>query len=1019
MPARRDLRSICVIGSGPIVIGQACEFDYAGCQALKVLREDGFRTIVVNSNPATIMTDPGFADRTYIEPLDLEGVADVLRRERPDALLPTLGGQTALNLAIELDAAGVLEELGVELLGARIDVIRRAEDRELFRDAVQSCGLAVPNSVIVESLYDLDDAPMPAVVRPAFTLGGHGGGFADDTAALHRQVERGLAESPIGQVLVEESIRGWDEFELEVIRDRADNVVIVCSIENLDPMGVHTGDSVTVAPQMTLSDEAYQELRDAAAAVIRAVGVETGGSNIQFARHRGTGELRVIEMNPRVSRSSALASKATGYPIAKVAAKLAVGYTLDEIPNDLTKTTPASFEPTLDYVVVKFPRFAFEKFPGADPTLGTQMKSVGEAMGIGRTFAEAFLKAFGSRELDPGSPTPWATIDDLPEGLHPWFVEQLEAAKRELRTGDIRRAKRAGWGDDSIGAAWGTSGDDVRRTRYARGIRPAYRRVDSCGGEVEASSNYLYSTWGEEDEGPPASSKPRVVILGSGPNRIGQGIEFDYCCVHAVQTFRALGYEAVMVNCNPETVSTDYDTSDRLYFEPLSPEEVLAVLDREKPVGVVTQFGGQTPLRLARHIEAAGYRILGTPHAAIDLAEDREQFGALARELGVRCPPWATVEGVDEALEAARGDRLPGARAPLLRARRPRDADLRRRGRPPRRDGRGQRLRADRPVHRERGRDRRRRALRRDRRLHRRGDAARRGGRRPLRRLVVRPARPVAHARERARGRARRPAARAGARGRRPAQRPARDRRLRPSTSSRRIRGLRAPSRSPARRPGSTSSRRPAVSRTGTRLADLGLTPPRPTEVSVKAAVLPFARFPGADPVLGPEMRSTGEVMATASDLPTAFAKAERAAGRPLPTSGAAFLSVRDGDKPSIAPIAAALAGLGFELVATSGTARTLRAAGLEVEEVGKVADAGPGEPTVVDLIREHRCDLVVNTPQGSGARADGDLIREAALVARVPCITTISGAAAAVHAIANARAEATLSLQERIGVGA
>ena len=655
MPARRELESICVIGSGPIVIGQACEFDYAGCQALKVLREDGYRTIVVNSNPATIMTDPGFADRTYIEPLDLEGVADVLRRERPDGLLPTLGGQTALNLAIELSTAGVLEELGVELLGASVDVIQRAEDRQLFRDAVQSCGLEVPHSVIVESVDDLSLAPIPAVVRPAFTLGGHGGGFAEDLDALHRQVERGLAESPIGQVLVEESIRGWDEFELEVIRDRADNVVIVCSIENLDPMGVHTGDSVTVAPQMTLSDEAYQELRDAAAAVVRAVGVETGGSNIQFARHRDTGELRVIEMNPRVSRSSALASKATGYPIAKVAAKLAVGYTLDEIPNDLTKTTPASFEPTLDYVVVKFPRFAFEKFPGADTTLGTQMKSVGEAMGIGRTFTEAFLKAFGSRELDPGSPTPWATIDDLPDGLHPWFVEQLEGAKRELRTGDIRRAKRAGWGDDSIGAAWGTSGDDVRRTRYARGIKPSYRRVDSCGGEVEAGSNYLYSTWGEEDEGPPPpGERQRVVILGSGPNRIGQGIEFDYCCVHAVQTFRALGYEAVMVNCNPETVSTDYDTSDRLYFEPLSPEEVLAVLDREQPLGVVTQFGGQTPLRLARHIEAAGYKILGTPHAAIDLAEDRELFGALARELGVRCPPWFTVESVDEALVAAR-----------------------------------------------------------------------------------------------------------------------------------------------------------------------------------------------------------------------------------------------------------------------------------------------------------------------------------------------------------------------------
>src|SRR5688572_12708588 len=553
MPRRHDLKSICLIGSGPIVIGQACEFDYAGCQALKVLREDGFRTIVVNSNPATIMTDPGFADATYLEPLDLEGVADVLGRERPDALLPTLGGQTALNLAIELAEEGVLDALGVELLGAPVDVIRRAEDRELFRDAVQSVGLAVPKSRIVTSVDHLAGVAVPAVVRPAFTLGGHGGGFVSTAAELRAQVELGLRESPISQVLVEESVRGWDEFELEVIRDRRDNVVIVCSIENLDPMGVHTGDSVTVAPQMTLSDEAYQELRDAAIAVIRAVGVETGGSNIQFARDRVTGDIRVIEMNPRVSRSSALASKATGYPIAKVAAKLAVGYTLDEIPNDLTKTTPASFEPTLDYVVVKFPRFAFEKFPGADRTLGTQMKSVGEAMGIGRTFTEAFLKAHGSRELDQGSPTPWESPNDLPEGVHPWFKEQIERAQHELRSGDLLRAKRAGWGDDSIGAAWGMSGDDVRRTRYARGIRPAYRRVDSCGGEVDAASNYLCSTWGEEDEGPASGTKPRVVILGSGPNRIGQGIEFDYCCVHAVQTFRGLGYEAVMVNCNPET----------------------------------------------------------------------------------------------------------------------------------------------------------------------------------------------------------------------------------------------------------------------------------------------------------------------------------------------------------------------------------------------------------------------------------------------------------------------------------
>ncbi|MEX2612395.1 MAG: carbamoyl-phosphate synthase large subunit, partial [Gaiellaceae bacterium] len=654
MPARRDIESVCVIGSGPIVIGQACEFDYAGCQALKVLREDGYRTIVINSNPATIMTDPGFADRTYIEPLDPESVASILARERPDALLPTLGGQTALNLAVALAEAGILDDLGVELIGAPVDVIRRAEDREEFREAVRSCGLEVPTSRIVTSLGELADVSLPAVVRPAFTLGGHGGGFADDLVTLTRQVERGLFESPINQVLVEESVRGWDEFELEVMRDRADNVVVVCSIENLDPMGVHTGDSVTVAPQMTLSDEAYQELRDAAAAVIRAVGVETGGSNIQFARSRETRELRVIEMNPRVSRSSALASKATGYPIAKVAAKLAVGYTLDEIPNDLTKTTPASFEPTLDYVVVKFPRFAFEKFPGADRTLGTQMKSVGETMGIGRTFTEAFLKAYGSRELEPGAPTPWASLDDeqLPEGLHPWFREQIAYAHRELRSGDLLRAKRAGWGDDSIGAELGLRGDEVRRLRHERGVRPAFRRVDSCAGEVEAGSNYFYSTWGEADEALPSADKPRVVIIGSGPNRIGQGIEFDYCCVHAAQTFRTLGYEAIMVNCNPETVSTDYDTSDRLYFEPLSPEEVLAVCDREQPVGVVTQFGGQTPLRLARSIEEGGYRILGTPHEAIDLAEDRQRFGSLVEELGVRCPPWAIVSSSEEALAA-------------------------------------------------------------------------------------------------------------------------------------------------------------------------------------------------------------------------------------------------------------------------------------------------------------------------------------------------------------------------------
>ena len=663
MPRRNDLESICIVGSGPIVIGQAAEFDYAGCQALKVLREDGFRTIVVNSNPATIMTDPGFADRTYIEPLDAESVAEVLRLERPDALLPTMGGQTALNLARELANEGVLDELGIELIGARLDAIERAEDRLKFKEAVESCGLKVPRSAIVTSLDELDGLMVPAVVRPAFTLGGHGGGFAYTAEELYRQVERGLSESPIGQVLVEESVRGWDEFELEVVRDRIDNVVIVCSIENLDPMGVHTGDSVTVAPQMTLPDEAYQELRDAAAAVIRAVGVDTGGSNIQFARSRETGDVRVIEMNPRVSRSSALASKATGYPIAKVAARLAVGYTLDEIPNDLTGTTPASFEPTLDYVVVKFPRFAFEKFPGADRTLGTQMKSVGETMGIGRTFAEAFLKAYRSRELDPGAATPWQQLaSDVPDDVHPFFQREFAVIGEALAgigdvetlvAGDWLRLKRLGLSDAEIAAAAGTTETAARQRRRDCGVRPAYRRVDSCAGEVEAASNYYYSTWGEADEAPPTGERPRVVILGSGPNRIGQGIEFDYCCVHAVTTYRELGYEAVMVNCNPETVSTDYDTSDRLYFEPLDTESVLAICEREKPDGVVIQFGGQTPLKLARAIEEAGYRILGTPFDAVDLAEDRERFAGLLLAHGLRSPEWGIAASPDEAVEIA------------------------------------------------------------------------------------------------------------------------------------------------------------------------------------------------------------------------------------------------------------------------------------------------------------------------------------------------------------------------------
>ena len=981
MPRRKDIESICLIGSGPIVIGQAAEFDYSGTQALKVLRDDGFRTIVVNSNPATIMTDPGFADRTYLEPLDLPGVRSVLERERPDALLPTMGGQTALNLAMELAESGVLEEFGIELIGAGLDAIKRAEDRELFRDAVQSVGLQVPGSRIVRSLDDLAGVSLPAVVRPAFTLGGAGGGFVSTRAELEAQVTRGLRESPIGQVLVEESVRGWDEFELEVVRDKLDNVVIVCSIENLDPMGVHTGDSVTVAPQMTLSDEAYQELRDASAAVIRAVGVETGGSNIQFARHRETGELRVIEMNPRVSRSSALASKATGYPIAKVAAKLAVGYTLPEIPNDLTKTTPASFEPTLDYVVVKFPRFAFEKFPGADATLGTQMKSVGEAMGIGRTFAEAYAKAFRSRELDAGSASPWSMLDDLPEGIHPWFRREIE---------------------------------QLVESPPLQGPR-VYRRVDSCAGEVAARSNYFYSTVGEVDEEPPEPGRS-VVILGSGPNRIGQGIEFDYCCVHAASSFRELGYEAVMVNCNPETVSTDYDTSDRLYFEPLTPEDVLAVLEREQPVGVVIQFGGQTPLKLARAIEEAGYRVLGTPYDAIDLAEDRERFGALLASLGVRCPEWGIAESATETYAVAHRVGYPVLVRPsyVLGGRAMRvcytpkqvvdafhantlgrtlvdhflenaieiDVDALS-------DGEETYIGALMQHVEEAG-------------VHS-GDSA-----------CVLPAQSLTAAQEKEIGDTVRAIAKGlGVVGLLNVQlaihegevyvleaNPRASRTVPFASKATGINLVQAACRLAA----------------GEKLRDLALPPERPpAQVSVKAAVLPFHRFPGSDPVLGPEMRSTGEVMASANDLPTAFAKAERAAGRRLPTAGTVFLSVRDYDKPALVPVAAALAGLGFGLVATEGTAATLEAAGLEVERVRRLSEEGVGA-TVVDLIRRGRCDLVINTPQGLGARSDGYAIREAALVHRVPCITTVSGASTAVHAIASARTgETAVSLQERI----
>src|SRR5215212_7644715 len=1017
-----------MIGSGPIVIGQACEFDYAGCQALKVLREERFRTIVVNSNPATIMTDPGFADRTYVEPLDVEGVAEVLAREEPDALLPTLGGQTALNLAVELAEQGVLAELGIELIGAGVDVIRRAEDRERFRETVRLAGYRVPESTVVAGWDDVPpELSFPVILRPAFTLGGHGGGTARSVEEFDELLERALGESPVGQVLVEESLIGWDEFELELMRDSGDNVVVVCSIENLRPMGVPTGDSVTVAPQMTLSDEAYQELRDAGAAVIREVGVETGGANIQFARERDTGELRVIELNPRVSRSSALASKATGYPIAKVAAKLAVGYTLDEIPNDLTGTTPASFEPTLDYVVVKAPRFAFEKFPGAETELGTQMKSVGEAMGIGRTFSEAFLKALRSRELDGGAVTPWEALDTIPEGVHPWFRRELESVADalgrvhsldDLVADDWLKLKRLGISDADVAAACGVTEETARAQRRAWGVSPAFRRVDSCAGEVEAESNYLYSTWGEADEWPTASSDHKrgpIVILGSGPNRIGQGIEFDYCCVHAAKTFQELGYEAVMVNCNPETVSTDYDTSDRLYFEPLCVEEVLAICDRERPAGIVTQFGGQTPLKLARALEAAGHRVLGTSPEAIDLAEDRERFGALLDRLQIRCPAWSTATRPDEAVGAAERIGYPVLVRPSYvlggRAMRvcygPEEV-------------RAAMAHADGCVLLDRFLEQ---ALELD------VDALCDGEDTYVAAVMQHVEEAGVHSGD--------SACVLPAPALSPLERTYVEEVVRELGAALGVVGLLNVQLAIADGDLYVLEVNPRASRTvpfaskasginlvgaacrlaaGANLGQLDLpADPTPAQVSVKAAVLPFARFPGADPVLGPEMRATGEVMATAADFPTAFAKAERAAGRSLPADGTAFISVCDAHKQAIVPVAQALTGLGFELVATAGTAHVLAAAGLAVEYVRKVTEPGDG-PTVVELVRRGRCDLVVNTPAGSGARTDGYLIREAALVARVPCITTISGAAAAVEAIAHAQPEISVSLQERIG---
>ena len=1080
MPKRTDLHTILIIGSGPIVIGQACEFDYSGTQAVKALKEEGYRVVLVNSNPATIMTDPELADRTYVEPLTAPVLEQVIARERPQALLPTVGGQTGLNLAIELADAGVLERYGVELIGARPEAIRIAEDRRLFRDAMRSVGLEVPRSELASSVDDARRIAralgFPLILRPSFTLGGSGGGIAYNAEELEAIVRRGLDLSPVHQVLVEESVLGWKEFELEVMRDLADNVVVICSIENIDPMGVHTGDSLTVAPAMTLTDREYQRLRDMAKTVIRTVGVETGGSNIQFAVHPTTGRVLVIEMNPRVSRSSALASKATGFPIAKIAAKLAVGYTLDELPNDITRETPASFEPTIDYVVVKVPRWNMEKLPGADPTLGTQMKSVGEAMAIGRTFQEAFQKALRSLEdgragfgadpsderIDPerlrerlSIPTPerlayvryalqsgW-TVEAVSRltGIDPWFLTQMEGLinlEGRLRAFDLqtvpprllRDAKRAGFSDAQLarlfgvptGAVWGLSSRPsppqmaVRRRRLELGIHPVFCRVDTCGAEFEAYTPYLYSTYETACEAAPRQGR-KVMILGGGPNRIGQGLEFDYCACHAAFALRELGIESIMVNCNPETVSTDYDTADRLYFEPLTLEDVLNIIDVEQPEGVIVQFGGQTPLKLALDLEAAGVPILGTSPRAIDLAEDRQLFGQVLAELGIPQPRGGIATSADEARRVAaeigypvlvRPSYVLGGRAMAIVYD---EAELLRYMREAVDASPGHPILIDRFLE-----D----AFEVD------VDAVSDGHETAIAGIMeqielagvhsgdsacVLPTYMVGAAHlETMRRYTRLLAERLGVVGLMNVQYAIKDGivyvlEVNPRASRT------VPFVSKAT--GVPWAKVATRAMLGCTLAEQGIAPEgRVPGYFVKEVVLPFNKFPGVDTLLGPEMRSTGEVMGVSDHFGWAYAKAQMGAGGSLPLEGTVFVSVNDNDKPTVLPIARDLAALGFRLLATRGTANYLRGQGLAVDAVDKV---GEGRPNPVDLIINGQIQLIINTPTGKTAFADRGPIRRAAVAYGVPTLTTLSAAAAAVQAIRAMRAEPlrVASLQE------
>jgi len=1079
MPKRTDLHRILLVGSGPIVIGQAAEFDYSGTQAVKALKEEGFEVVLVNSNPATIMTDPELADRTYVEPVTAEWVERVIARERPDALLPTMGGQTALNVAMALHRNGVLERYGVELIGANARAIEMAEDREAFAAAMKRIGLKVASGGFATSAEQaaaiVERTGFPAIIRPSYTLGGTGGGIAYNPAELAEQAQRGLDASPVRQVLVEQSVVGWKEFELEVMRDHRDNVVIVCSIENLDPMGVHTGDSITVAPAMTLTDREYQVMRDAGIAIIREIGVEAGGCNIQFAVNPADGEMLVIEMNPRVSRSSALASKATGFPIARMGTKLAVGYTLDELPNDITKTTPASFEPVLDYVVVKFPRFPYEKFPLADWRLTTQMKSVGESMAIGRTFKEAFQKGIRALEMDragwvvgatPGDdrlenddattigaalrqPTPERIfqvkrafqagmgapeIADLTR-IDPWFVRQLAelveaerewagwarghwgAGAAEERRTALRRMKRMGFADVQLAALAGVTEDAVRAERHALGVRPAYKVVDTCAGEFPSATPYLYSSYDEESESQPLGERA-IVVLGSGPNRIGQGVEFDYCCVRAALAFRELGYRTIMINSNPETVSTDFDISDKLYFEPLTFEDVIEIVGLERPLGVVVQLGGQTPLKLTKRLEAAGVRILGTSADAIDTAEDRKRFEAIARRLGIAQPPSGTARSTDEALAVAaevgypvlvRPSYVLGGRAMAIMY----DAGALR-------DyfAKAARVAPEHPVlidrfledafeadvdaiadgttcviggvmqHIE------------DAGIHS-GDSA----------CVLPPYLIGEREIEEMRRYTKALASALGVVGLINVQYAIKDGvvyclEVNP-------RGSRTvPFVSKAT--GVPLAKLAAGVMAGRTLAQLGYTEEVELPyVAVKEAVFPFNKLPNVDTVLGPEMRSTGEVMGVADTFGWAFAKAQIGADGALPLEGAIFVTVNDSDKPTVTPIVRRFQEMGFHLIATDGTARYLQKRGIACERVHKVWE---GRPNAVDLIISGRVQLLINTPLGKYSQRDDYELRRAALMHGVPYTTTMSAAAAACDAVIALRSSKgdVMSLQER-----